>query len=114
MVSLLDDSPGEEIALLIMMLVATTAAAAPPQKAEPSCPAERILVAYDPVPMVAPFGWSQAATDQALLVSKILEPEKIVPKHELLPRTEAARKGPSVLTPACKTEQRKKKDYPMA
>jgi hypothetical protein len=114
MVSLLDDSPGEEIALLIMIWAAVTVAEAPPQKAEPSCPAERILVEYDRVPMVAPFGWSQAAKDQALLVSKILEPEKATPKHDILPRTEPPSNGPSVLTPACKTEQRKKKDYPMA
>jgi hypothetical protein len=114
MVSLLDDSPGEEIAVLIMILAATATVAAPQQKAQPSCPAERILVAYDPVPMIAPFGWSQAAKDQALLVSKILEPQKTEPKYEILPRSEPAPSGPSVLTPACKTEQRKKKDYPMA
>jgi len=114
MVSLLDDSPGEEIALLIMILAATTVAAAPQQSTEPSCPAERILVEYDAAPTVAPFGWSQAAKDQALLVSKIFEPEKIVPKHHIMPGTEPAPKGPSVLTPACKTEQRKKKDYPLA
>jgi hypothetical protein len=110
----LDDSPGEEIALLIMMLAAASVAAAPQQKAEPSCPAERILVEYDPVPMVAPFGWSQAAKDQALLVSKILEPEKAAPKRDILPRTEPPANSPSVLTPACKTEQRRKKDYPLA
>ena len=114
MVSLLDDSPGEEIALLIMMLAAATVAEVPQQKAEPSCPAERILVAYDRVPTVAPFGWSQAAKDQALLVSKILEPEKAVPEDEILPRSEPKPKGPSVLTPACKAEPRKKKYYPMA
>ncbi len=114
MVSLLDDSPGEEIALLIMILAATTVAAAPQQKTESSCPAERILVEYNAAPTVAPFGWSQAAKDQVLLVSRILEPQKIVPKHHIIPSTEPAPKGPSVLTPACKTEQRKKKDYPLA
>lgn len=116
MVSLLDDSPGEEIALLMMMLAATTVAAAPQQKAEPKCPTERILVAYeyDAVPIIAPFGWSQAAKDQAFLVSKILEPDKNVPKHNILPRGEPEPKDPSVLTPACKTDQSEKKDYPLA
>ena len=102
------------IMFLAMLAPATTVAAAPPQKPEPSCPAERILVAYDHLPKVAPFGWSKAAKGQALLVSRILEPEKAEPTLELLPRSEPAAKGPSVLTPACKTEQRKKKYYPMA
>jgi hypothetical protein len=102
------------ILVLAMMAPATTVATAPAQKPEPSCPAERILVAYDEVPMVAPFGWSQAAKDQALLVSRIVEPEKAVPTRELLPRNEPALKGPSVLTPACKAERAKKKYYPMA
>lgn len=115
MVSLLDDSPGEEIALLIMMLAAATVAPAPQQKAEPTCPTERILVAYEyDVPIIAPFGWSQASKDQALLVSKILEPDKYVPKQKILPRGEPGPKGPSVLTPACKTDHSDKKDYPMA
>jgi hypothetical protein len=101
------------IMVLAMMAPVTTVAAAPPQKAEPSCPTERILVAYDPAPMAPPFGWSQAAKDQALLVSKILEPENATPAPALLPQSEPAPKGPSVLTPACKQEQRKKKYYPM-
>jgi hypothetical protein len=101
------------ILVLAMMAPATTVATATPQKAEPSCPAERILVAYGPVPTVAPFGWSQAAKDQALMVSRIVEPEKALPTPELLPRSGPAPKGPSVLTPACKQEQRKKKYYPM-
>lgn len=98
----------------MIFLAATAAAIAPTPKAEPSCPAERILVDYDHVPMVAPFGWSQAAKGQALLVSSILEPEKAEPTPGLLPRSKPATKGPSVLTPACKTERAKKKYYPMA
>jgi hypothetical protein len=96
------------------MILAATAAPAPALNAERSCRAERILVAYDPAPMVAPFGWSQAAQNQARLVSKIIEPEKVTPTPELLPRNEPAPKAPSVLTPACKTEGAKKKYYPMA
>lgn len=113
---LLDDSPGEEIALLILLLAAATVAAVPQQKAEPSCPSERILVAFDRTPGFAPFGWSLAAKDQALLVSKLLEPEneKRAPAHEILPRPEPAFKGPAVLMPSCNPEQRRKNEYPMA
>jgi hypothetical protein len=99
--------------IMVLAMIAPATTDAPAQKAEPSCPAERILVAYDPAPMVAPFGWSQAAKGQALLVSKILEPEKAVPTLELMPRSDPAPKGPSVLTPACKTERARKKYYPM-
>ena len=98
-----------------MMLVAASVAAAPQQHAEPSCPAERILVAYEPAPMVPQFGWSAAAQDQALLVSKILERGSDTPKHDILPKAESPSRGPSVLTPACKpTDERKRKDHPMA
>jgi hypothetical protein len=100
--------------MLMMILAATTAAAeVPPQKAQPSCSAGSVLVEFD-VPTVAPFGWSEQAKAQAILVSKIIEPDKAKPEHELLPRTDTPSKGPAVLTPECKPERRKKKDYPLA
>lgn len=117
MVSLLDDSPGEEIALLIMMLAAATAAEAPQQNAEPPCSARRVLVEYvvaEPVPVIPSFGWSPEAKAQTLLVSKIIEPDSTAPKHDIMPQAEPSAKGPAVLTPGCKAEQRKKKDYQMA
>jgi hypothetical protein len=86
----LDDSPGEEIALLIMMLVAASVAAAPQQKAEQSCRAEIILV------------------------SKAIDPGPERQKPAILPQGNAGSKGPAVLMPACKPDERKKKDYPMA
>jgi hypothetical protein len=99
--------------MLIFILAATTAAAdVPPAKAEPPCPAAIILV--EQVPLLPPFGWSDAAKAQALLVSKIVEPETRAPKQEVLPQAEPQRRGPAVLVPACKPEQRKKKDHPMA
>lgn len=104
--------------MLIMMLAAATATAAPQKDAQPPCPAGRTLVEYvpvEPVPMIAPFGWSAEAKAQALLVSKIIEPDSDGPKHDILPKAEAQPKGPAVLTPGCKAiEERKKKDHPMA
>ena len=104
--------------MLIMILAAATATAAPQQNAEPTCPAGRILVEHvivEPVPVIAPFGWSADAKAQALLVSKIVEPDNSGPKHDILPKAEPQPKGPAVLTPGCKaTEERKKKDHPMA
>lgn len=100
--------------MLMMLLAATTAAAdVPPQKAQPTCYVGPVLVAFE-VPVVAPFGWSEQAKAQAILVSKIVEPDKAAPKHELLPRTDTPSKGPAVLTPECKPEERKKKDHSMA
>jgi hypothetical protein len=90
MVSLLDDSPGEEIALLIMILAATTAITAPQQNAEKACPADVVLV------------------------SKTVGPEREPQESRRIPRDKSDAKGPAVLTPGCKLEQRKKKDYPMA
>jgi hypothetical protein len=90
MVSLLDDSPGEEIALLIMMLAAATAAEAPQQKAEGQCPSAVIFV------------------------SKTVEPGRDRQKAGTIPVDKSDARGPAVLTPECKAEQRKKKDYPMA
>jgi hypothetical protein len=101
-----------------MIWAAATATAAPHQNAEPPCPAGRILVehvAVDPVPVIAPFGWSADAKAQALLVSKIVEPDNIAPGHGILPKGKSRSKGPAVLMPGCKSaEERKKKDYPMA
>jgi hypothetical protein len=89
--SFLDDSPGEEIALLMMILAATTVATAPPQKAEtPSCRADVILV------------------------SKTFEPSPERQEQQHLPRDKAGAKGPTVLTPGCKPDERRKKEYPMA
>lgn len=105
--------------MLMMILAATTAAAeVPPQKTQPSCSAGSVLVEFK-VPTVAPFGWSEKAKAQAILVSKIVEPDiverdKAKPEHELLPRIDTPSKGPAVLTPECKPERAKKKDYPLA
>jgi hypothetical protein len=90
MVSLLDDSPGEEIAVLILILAATTVVAAPAQKAEAPCPATVILV------------------------SKTVGPDTRRQGRNPLPRDKTEADGPAVLMPACKTEQRKKTDYPLA
>ncbi len=75
----------------MMMLAATTVAAAPPQKAEtPPCRAEIILV------------------------SKVIEAPLELQEKRTLPRDKADAKGPTVLTPGCRPDERKKKDYPMA
>lgn len=104
--------------MLIMMLAAATATAVPQQDAQSPCPTGRTLVEYipvEPVPMIAPFSWSAEAKAQALLVSKIVEPENGGPKHDILPKAEPQPKGPAVLTPGCKAaEERKKKNHPMA
>jgi hypothetical protein len=100
--------------MLMMILAATTAIEAPPQKAEPTCPAARVLVAFESVPIVPAFGWSQAAKEQALLVSNILEPDEKVQQHDILPPIAPPSNGPSVLIPACKPEPQKKKDHPLA
>jgi hypothetical protein len=77
--------------MLILIWAAATAIAVPQQKAEPpSCPAGTIMV------------------------SIVIEPERDQVKRGQLPRAEEGASGPAVLMPACKTEQRKKKDYPMA
>jgi len=77
--------------LLIMMLAATTVAAAPqPKEGAPPCPSAIILVSKSVVPDNAPQ----------------TEPR--------LPRAQADPKGPAVLMPSCKSEERKKKDFPLA
>lgn len=90
MLLILDDSPGEEIALLMLILAATTAASAPQQSAEPAC---RVGV---------------------ILVSKMVVPEDAMRQPLLVPKAKPNSKGPAVLTPACKPERGKKKDFPMA
>lgn len=75
----------------MMMLAATTVAVAPPQKAEtPPCRAEIILV------------------------SKMFEALPERQDQRTLPRDKVDAKGPTVLTPGCRPDERKKKDYPMA
>jgi hypothetical protein len=77
--------------LLIMMLAAATAAVTPQQNAEPRpCPAGIIQV------------------------SKSIEPQTELQRQEQLRRDKADAKGPAILMPACKQDQPKKKDYPMA
>lgn len=77
--------------MFIMMLAATTVAAAPLQKAEtPPC------------------------RSAVILVSKSTEPDIGSGNEPRLPRAQAEPKGPAVLTPACKREERKKKDFPLA
>lgn len=77
--------------MLIMMLAATTVAAAPQQKeGAPPCPSAIILV------------------------SKSAAPDLVPPTEPRLPRAQADPKGPAVLMPACKVEERKKRDFPLA
>ncbi len=77
--------------MFIMMLAATTVAAAPQQKeGAPPCPSAIILVSKTAAPDLGPQS----------------EPR--------LPRAHADPKGPAVLMPACKVEERKKKDFPLA
>jgi hypothetical protein len=91
----LDDSPGEEIALLLMMMAmiapAATVAAAPQQKAE-----------------------AQSCRAEIILISKAIEPRPERHEQAILPQGKAGAKGPAVLMPACKPNEGKKKDYPMA
>ena len=74
-----------------MMLAATTATAVPQQTAkEPQCPAGVILV------------------------SRAIDPDPDKQPIHPLPRAQVAPRGPAVLMPSCKTDERKKKDFPMA
>ncbi|MVZ97784.1 hypothetical protein EUU23_08700 [Sphingorhabdus sp. IMCC26285] len=76
---------------MTMILAATTVVAAPQQKADaPPCPSGIILV------------------------SKSAAPERDTRMEPQLPRAHADPKGPAVLLPACKVEERKKKDFPLA
>lgn len=78
--------------MLMMILAATTAAAeVPPQRAEqPRCRAGVILV------------------------SRAIEPERAASEPALMPGDKPDAKGPAVLTPECKPQKGKSKDYPMA
>ena len=74
----------------MMFLAATTAASAPQQMADPAC---RVGV---------------------ILVSKMVVPEEARGEPLLIPKSKPDAKGPAVLTPECKPERVKKKDYPLA
>jgi hypothetical protein len=77
--------------LLIMILAAATAAITPQQKADPP-----------------------PCRGGIILVSKTVEPQSTRQKQGLLPQGKADAKGPAILMPACKQDQPRKKDYPMA
>lgn len=74
----------------MLILAATTAASTPQQKAESACPVGIILV------------------------SKLIVPEDAVREPLLAPKNKPDAKGPAVLTPECKPDSPRKKDYPMA
>lgn len=75
----------------MMILAAATAAITPHQKAEPPpCRAGIIMV------------------------SKSIETQPERQEKGQLPRDKADAKGPAILMPACKQDQPKKKDFPMA
>lgn len=77
--------------MFIMMLAATMFASAPqPKKGAPLC------------------------SSAIILVSKSLEPDIVPQIKPHLRREQPDPKGPAVLMPACKLEERKKNDFPLA
>jgi hypothetical protein len=76
--------------MLMLLLAATTAVETPPKRAEMPCPAAIIFV------------------------SKKARPDPAPGDSNPLPMGKAKKNGPAVLMPGCKTEPRKKPDYPLA
>jgi hypothetical protein len=113
---------------MLMVFLAASAAIAAPSPAQQSdaptaCAVGQVRVAFEvahDVPLIPPFGWSEAATTQVIAIGgSVTEPrEKPANPEGQLPGSTPQNRDPAQALPECREEPRKKRrrkgDYPMA
>jgi hypothetical protein len=113
---------------MLMVFLAASAAIAAPSPAQQSdvpaaCAVGQVRVGLEEapgVPLIPPFGWSEAAITQVVAIGgSVTEPrEKPANPEGQLPGATSQNRDPAQALPECREEPRKKRrrksDYPMA
>jgi hypothetical protein len=113
---------------MLMVFLAASAAIAAPLPAQQSdasaaCAVGPVQVSFDgkpAVPLIPPFGWSEAATTQMIAIGGAVDTPREPPADPQgwLPGAKPQNRDPAQALPECREEPRKKRkrkgDYPMA